>query len=137
MSAHDLSDVRILTSGSMDFTSTGVKWKWPHFTSIRIKRFAILLSAAPGDTGTVQLRKVTQAGTATVLATIELLTTHTADDLVYKALVSGSSALPVVAGNEYLDINVSASSASVSAEYAVVEYTIEPSQANSNMTATT
>lgn len=138
MAAHDLSDVKLLTSGSLDFTSTGVKWKFPHFTSLRIKRFAVLLSAAPGDAGTVELRKVNQAGTATVLATIELLTTHAADDLVYAALVSGSSALPIVTAEEHLDVNVLAASASVSAEYAVVEFSLEPSpSAPTNTIATT
>ena len=132
-----LSSIILLTSGSLDFTSTGVKWKFPHLTSLRIKRWGIVLNAAPGDTGTIQLRKINQAGTATVLGTIELLTTHTTDDTVYQELMSGSSATPIVAGNEVLDINASASAASVSACYVVVEVSIEPSQVNSSMTATT
>ena len=136
MAAHDLSDIKLLTSGSLDFTTTGVKWKFPHFTPLRIKRWAVLLNAAPGDAGTIQLRSVTQAGTATVLGTITLATTHTADDLIYQNLTSGSSALPVADGNEYLDINVDGASASVSAAYVVVEFTLEPAPANSSMIAT-
>lgn len=146
MSAVGLSETRLLTSPSLDLTSTGVKWKVPHLQGVRIKRWGILLSAAPGDAGVVTLRKTDTAGTATILSTINLLTTHTADDVVYAELTSSSSvgigtpsALPIVAGDSHLDVNVSNASASVSAEYVVIEYTLEPSEpgGNSSLTVTT
>src|SRR3990167_3871805 len=146
MSVGNTSDTQVLTSWTMDFTSTGVKFKFPLTQPIRVKRWGILLSAAPGDTGTIQLRKVSSAGTATVLSTIELLTTHTADDLVYAELTGSSDtgigspgATPVVTADFHLDINASASAASVNAEYVVVEFSVEPAEPNSNtsMTETT
>lgn len=146
MALGNLSQTQILTSASLDFTSTGVKFKFPLTQPIRVKRWGILLSAAPGDTGTIQLRKVSSAGTATVLSTIELLTTHTADDLVYAELTGSSDtgigspgATPVVTADFHLDINASASAASVNAEYVVVEFSVEPAEPNSNtsMTETT
>ena len=146
MSVGNTSDTQVLTSPSVDFTSTGVKWKVPLTQPVRVKRWGVLLSAAPGDTGTLQLRKVSSTGTATVLSTIELLTTHTADDLVYAELTGSSDlgigspgATPVVTADFHLDVNASASAASVSAEYVIVEFSLEPAEPNSNtlMTETT
>ena len=143
MAIGNTSDTQFLTSGSLDLTSTGVKFKFPHTQPVRVKRWGILLSAAPGDAGTIQLRKVDQAASATVLSTITLATTHTAADLVYAELTGTSDAgigspgaTPLVAANEYLDVNVDGASASVSAEYVVVEFSVEPSEPNSNSNIT-
>ena len=144
--SYGLSDIRILTSSSLDFTSTGVKFKFAHTVPFRVKRWGILLSAAPGDAGVVQLRKAGSTGTATVLSTINLLTTHAAHNTVYAELVAAASvgigtlgAFPLVTGDFRLDINVSDASASISAEYVVIEVSFEPAEpsANTLMTVTT
>lgn len=102
-------------------TATGVKGAYsPGIAPVVVRAAAVLCNTEPTGAGVVQIRKIDNAGAATVIATINIAAATNIRDNVYKVGLNTK-----VSPTELLDVNVSSTVAGLTSASCTV--LVEPS----------